>query len=186
MSLRAELVRFCLPWFMRPRFPSNIQIEDVRRRVVRFAHLVPPPPRGTELIHAPLASKPIRPAPARRRLSARLSGAVSRFYLAHCRRRRRAGIVHRLPACARVSVSGGDRGCDGCLSMAHHQVRRATPRGVYRGFVRRRACAREHDASARCGLTFAGRCRRALALDRSRTDRAITHRVPLFRSDGAG
>jgi acetyl esterase/lipase len=50
MSLRAELVRFCLPWFMRPRFPSDIQIEDVRRRVARFAHLVPPPPRGTELI----------------------------------------------------------------------------------------------------------------------------------------
>jgi hypothetical protein len=50
MSLRAELVRFCLPWFMRPRFPSDIQIEDVRRQVARFAHLVPPPPRGTELI----------------------------------------------------------------------------------------------------------------------------------------
>jgi epsilon-lactone hydrolase len=50
MSLRAELVRFCLPWFMRPRSPSDIQIEDVRRRVARFAHLVPPPPRGTELM----------------------------------------------------------------------------------------------------------------------------------------
>ena len=50
MSLRAELVRFCLPWFMRPRFPSDIQIEDVRRQVARFARLVPPPPRGTELI----------------------------------------------------------------------------------------------------------------------------------------
>ncbi|MGP8231487.1 MAG: alpha/beta hydrolase [Methylovirgula sp.] len=50
MSLRAELVRFCLPWSMRPRFPSDIQIEDVRRQVARFARLVPPPPRGTELI----------------------------------------------------------------------------------------------------------------------------------------
>ncbi len=50
MSLRAELIRFCLPWFMRPRFQSDIQIDDVRRRVARFAQLVPRPPRGTELI----------------------------------------------------------------------------------------------------------------------------------------
>ncbi|RNJ48120.1 alpha/beta hydrolase [Methylocystis hirsuta] len=50
MSLRAELIRFCLPWFMRPRSRADIQIEDVRREVAGFAHLVPPPPRGTELI----------------------------------------------------------------------------------------------------------------------------------------
>ena len=50
MSLRAELVRLCLPWFMRPRFPPDVQIEDVRRRITRFAHLVPSPPRGTEVI----------------------------------------------------------------------------------------------------------------------------------------
>ncbi len=49
MTLRAELVRFCLPWFMRPRFPLDIKLEDVRRRMARYAHLVPPPPRGTEL-----------------------------------------------------------------------------------------------------------------------------------------
>lgn len=49
MSLRAELIRFCLPWFMRPRPPSGIQIEDVRRQMVGFARLVPSPPRGTEL-----------------------------------------------------------------------------------------------------------------------------------------
>jgi epsilon-lactone hydrolase len=49
MSLRAELVRFCLPWFMRPRSQSDIQIEDARRQVARFAQLVPRPPRGTEL-----------------------------------------------------------------------------------------------------------------------------------------
>ena len=50
MSLRAELVRLCLPWFMRPRFPPEVQIEGVRRRMARFAHLIPPPPRGTEEI----------------------------------------------------------------------------------------------------------------------------------------
>src|SRR6266498_4654064 len=50
MSLRAELVRLCLPWFMRPRFPPEVQIEGVRRRMARFAHLIPPPPRGTEVI----------------------------------------------------------------------------------------------------------------------------------------
>jgi epsilon-lactone hydrolase len=49
MSLRAELVRFCLPWFMRPGSHTDIQIEDARRRVARFARLVPRPPRGTEL-----------------------------------------------------------------------------------------------------------------------------------------
>ena len=50
MSLRAELIRLCLPWFMRPRFPPDAQIEDVRRRMARFAHLIPHPPRGTEVI----------------------------------------------------------------------------------------------------------------------------------------
>ncbi|MBX9846215.1 MAG: alpha/beta hydrolase [Xanthobacteraceae bacterium] len=50
MSLRAELIRFCLPWFMRPRLSSDIRIEDVRRSTARFARLVPPPPRGTELL----------------------------------------------------------------------------------------------------------------------------------------
>lgn len=50
MTLRAELIRFCLPWFMRPRFLSDIQVEDARRQVARFARLVPAPPRGTELI----------------------------------------------------------------------------------------------------------------------------------------
>ncbi|MEH2506397.1 monoterpene epsilon-lactone hydrolase [Bradyrhizobium sp. AZCC 1578] len=50
MSLRAELVRFCLPWFMRPRLQSDIQIEDARRQVARFAQLVPRVPRGTELV----------------------------------------------------------------------------------------------------------------------------------------
>lgn len=47
--MRAALIRFCLPWIMRPRHPSDIQIEDVRRRVARFAQFVPRPPRGTEL-----------------------------------------------------------------------------------------------------------------------------------------
>jgi len=50
MSLRAELLRFCLPRLMRPRSPPDIQIADVRRRIARFAHLVPRPPRGTELL----------------------------------------------------------------------------------------------------------------------------------------
>lgn len=50
MSLRAELLRLFLPWCMRRRLPPDIQIADVRRRIARFAHLVPPPPRGTELV----------------------------------------------------------------------------------------------------------------------------------------
>jgi len=50
MSLRAELIRLCLPWFMRPRFPPDVHIGDVRRRMMRFAHLIPHPPRGTEVI----------------------------------------------------------------------------------------------------------------------------------------
>jgi epsilon-lactone hydrolase len=50
MSLRAELVRLCLPWFVRPRFPADVQIETVRRRMTRFVHLIPRPPRGTEVI----------------------------------------------------------------------------------------------------------------------------------------
>lgn len=50
MSSRAELVRLCLPWFMRPRLQSDIQIGNARRQVARFAQLVPRPPRGTELV----------------------------------------------------------------------------------------------------------------------------------------
>jgi monoterpene epsilon-lactone hydrolase len=50
VSLRAELVRLCLPWFVRPRFPPDVHIGDVRRRMTRFAHLIPHPPRGTEVI----------------------------------------------------------------------------------------------------------------------------------------
>jgi epsilon-lactone hydrolase len=50
MSLRAELIRFCLPWLMRPRLAAHVQVEHVRRRMARLARLVPPPPRGTELI----------------------------------------------------------------------------------------------------------------------------------------
>jgi acetyl esterase/lipase len=50
MSLRAELIRFCLPWFMRPRPGSDVRIADARRQVARFARLVPAPPRGTELL----------------------------------------------------------------------------------------------------------------------------------------
>jgi epsilon-lactone hydrolase len=50
MTLRAELIRFCLPWFMRPRPGSDVQLADARRNVARFARLVPRPPRGTELL----------------------------------------------------------------------------------------------------------------------------------------
>jgi hypothetical protein len=49
MSLRAELVRLCLPWFMRPRFPARGSNRGVRRRMARFRRLIPPPPRGTEV-----------------------------------------------------------------------------------------------------------------------------------------
>lgn len=49
MSLSAELLRFCLPWFTR-RLPPDVRIEDVRRRVAWLARLVPSPPRGIEVI----------------------------------------------------------------------------------------------------------------------------------------
>jgi epsilon-lactone hydrolase len=49
MSLRAEIVRFCLPWFMRRRLQPGVRIEDVRRLVALYARLAPPLPRGTEL-----------------------------------------------------------------------------------------------------------------------------------------
>jgi acetyl esterase/lipase len=50
MSLRAELVRLCLPLLMRRLPTDSIQLENVRRQVVRFGRLVPPPPRGTEVL----------------------------------------------------------------------------------------------------------------------------------------
>jgi len=50
MSLRSELVRLCLPWFMRPAAAADLRLEQVRRQVARYAHLIPSPPRGTEVI----------------------------------------------------------------------------------------------------------------------------------------
>ena len=49
MSLRAEIVRLCLTWFTRPAAPLDARLEQVRRQVARYAHLIPPPPRGTEV-----------------------------------------------------------------------------------------------------------------------------------------
>ena len=108
-----SLSGWCLPWFMRPRFPPQVQIEAVRRRMTRFAHLIPPPPRGTEVIAVDAGG--VKASASRRlahfttdtrRLCVRLSGAVPRFYLAHSRRGQRPGVMHRLSACPRTSVSG--------------------------------------------------------------------------------
>jgi acetyl esterase/lipase len=49
MSLRAELVRLCLPWFTRSAGPLDVRLDQARRQVARYAHLIPPPPRGTEV-----------------------------------------------------------------------------------------------------------------------------------------
>ena len=54
MSLRAELVRLGLRWFVTRKIGPATNLEALRRQEAFLARLVPPPPKGTQATHVDL------------------------------------------------------------------------------------------------------------------------------------
>ena len=54
MSLRAELVRLGLRWFVKRKIGPAITLEALRRQDAFLGRLVPPPPKGTQVTHVDL------------------------------------------------------------------------------------------------------------------------------------
>src|SRR2546427_292393 len=54
MSLRAELVRLGLRWFVKRKIGPATTLEALRRQDAFLARLVPPPPKGTQATHVDL------------------------------------------------------------------------------------------------------------------------------------
>jgi acetyl esterase/lipase len=54
MSLRAELVRLGLRWFVKRKIGPAVTLEALRRQDAFLARLVPPPPKGTQATHVDL------------------------------------------------------------------------------------------------------------------------------------
>ncbi|HEV3192553.1 MAG TPA: hypothetical protein VGY54_18720 [Polyangiaceae bacterium] len=51
MSLRAELERLGLRWFVKRKIGPATTLEALRRQDAFLARLVPPPPKGTQATH---------------------------------------------------------------------------------------------------------------------------------------
>jgi hypothetical protein len=54
MSLRAELVRLGLRWFVKRKIGPATTLEALRRQDAFLERLVPPPPKGTHATHVDL------------------------------------------------------------------------------------------------------------------------------------
>jgi epsilon-lactone hydrolase len=54
MSLRAELVRLGLRWFVKRKIGPATTLEALRRQDAFLKRLVPPPPKGTQATHVDL------------------------------------------------------------------------------------------------------------------------------------
>ena len=54
MSLRAELVRLGLRWFVKRKIGPATTLEALRRQDAFLERLVPPPPKGTQTTHVDL------------------------------------------------------------------------------------------------------------------------------------
>ena len=54
MSLRAELVRLGLRWFVKRKIGPATTLEALRRQDAFLERLVPPPPKGTQATHVDL------------------------------------------------------------------------------------------------------------------------------------
>ena len=54
MSLRAELVRLGLRWFVKRKIGPATTLETLRRQDAFLERLVPPPPTGTQATHVDL------------------------------------------------------------------------------------------------------------------------------------
>ena len=56
MSLRAELVRLGLRWFVKRKIGPATTLEALRRQDAFLERLVPPPPKGAQATHIDLAT----------------------------------------------------------------------------------------------------------------------------------
>src|SRR5262249_22771337 len=73
MSLRAELVRLGLRWFVKRKIGPASTLEALRRQDAFLERLVPPPPKGTQATHVDLdgvkavagVTPAVTPGPAR-------------------------------------------------------------------------------------------------------------------------
>ena len=107
MSLRAELVRLGLRWFVKRKIGPATTLETLRRQEAFLEHLVPPPPKGTQATHVELdgvkAVVVVTPASRGGRLVLYLHGGghVSGS----------PALYGDFTACARAPVSGRARRC---------------------------------------------------------------------------
>src|SRR5262245_13513052 len=63
MSLRAELVRLGLRWFVKRKIGPATTLEALRRQDAFLARLMPPPPKGTQATHVDLDGVKALPRP---------------------------------------------------------------------------------------------------------------------------
>src|SRR5215831_1833943 len=130
MSLRAELVRLGLRWFVKRKIGPATTLEALRRQDAFLERLVPPPPKGTQATHVDLdgvkAAAVVTPASHSGRLVFYLHGNARPYHYS------------RSSACARAPVSGGARRCRHGLPGARGQWRRSAENGGSRGVLRRR------------------------------------------------
>src|SRR6516164_8810659 len=91
MSLRAELVRLGLRWFVKRKIGPATTLETLRRQDAFLERLVPPPPTGTQATHVDLdgvkAVAVVTPASHGGRLVLYLHGGGM------CRARRRSMVI---------------------------------------------------------------------------------------------
>src|SRR6266566_4197648 len=147
MSLRAELVRLGLRWFVKRKIGSASTLEALRRQDAFLERLVPPPPKDTQATRVDLdgvkAVAVVTPACLGGRLALYLhggghvSGSPSRFHLAHRRGDARPHGYPSSSACARAPVSGGARRCRHGLPGARGRGCRSAENGGTRRVLRR-------------------------------------------------
>src|SRR5215831_5256781 len=107
MSLRAELVRLGLRWFVKRKIGPATTLEALRRQDAFLERLVPPPPKGTQATHVDLdgvkALAVITPASHAGRLVLYLHGGglvgfIAANLIAFCRSKTVSKAVHAPPA----------------------------------------------------------------------------------------
>src|SRR5215469_14435483 len=107
MSLRAELVRLGLRWFVKRKIGPASTLEALRRQDAFLERLVPPPPKGTQATHVDLdgvkALAVITPASHGGRLVLYLHGGglvgfIAANLIAFCRSKTVSKAVHAPPA----------------------------------------------------------------------------------------
>ena len=175
MSLRAELVRLGLRWFLKPTSRPGVTITRRREQIGNFQRWVPSPPADTEIARgelggvpallcrdAAVATRPAYPVSARRRLCDRLAGSVRASVVAHRGGGGGADRGRAVPAGAGAPVSGGARRCARVLARPARRGRRPAPRRLHRRFGGRRLALalalRARDAGKTCRRR-SSRCR---------------------------